>query len=150
MGSAHDIMQTFACRDINALFSRYDGWECMPIPPQSSNPAFRITRNLRGQRQNIYLVVSFEPAPLPSCIDYLQTLGKGDRAKKGTCLLVPQGTDISGVPSSIKVLPMTAFGFVDDELRWLTKKKNAVQYASEPEPATPSPAASTPVTQPTA
>jgi hypothetical protein len=145
MGSAHDIMETFACRDIRARFSSFDGWECTPVPSQNADSAYRITRNYRGQRQNIYLVVSLDPVPSPACIHRLESLGRDDRARKGACLLVPQGTDISGVPSAIKVLPMTAFGFVDDELTWLTKKKNTVHYSSGQAPATTTP----PITQTT-
>jgi hypothetical protein len=149
MGSAHDIMETFACRDIHARFSSFDGWECTPVPSQNADSAYRITRNYRGQRQNIYLVVSLDPVPSPACIHRLESLGRDDRARKGACLLVPQGTDISGVPSAIKVLPMTAFGFVDDELTWLTRKKGAVRYATEPAPAA-APASATPATPPSA
>jgi hypothetical protein len=149
MGSMTDIMQTFAERDIRSLFSSFDGWECHPVP--NSVMAYRITRNLRGQRQNVYLAVSFDLIPDPAGIAALEALGKGDRAKKGSCLLVPQGTDISCVPSSIKVLPMTAFGFIDEELRWITKKKGAVRYATEAAPAAAAaPASATPATPPSA
>jgi hypothetical protein len=70
---------------------------------------------------------------------------KGKRLT-GKCLLVPKGADVTALPGDIRVLFMDSFGFVDERLVWLTKKKNAKQYPRPEAPAAAGTAA--PVNQP--
>ncbi len=132
MGSVHDIMEIFALRDIRSIFSEFDGWVSKPLATGNGHHAYKITRNspgFYGKEQNVYLQVSFDFRPPPECISNLAMLGSEDRNRKGMFLLVPRGADISDVPPSVKIFPMTSFGFKNGQLRWLSKKKNVVDYS---------------------
>lgn len=129
MGSAHDIMQTFAHRDLHALFPEYDGWRWEEIPLNgNSHPAFRVSRNASFQYQSACLSVSLDPEPSAEQVAALESLPRERNGFKGLFLLVPQGADVSGVPREIRVLTMTSFGFTGGKLTWLSKKKNAARY----------------------
>jgi len=142
MGSLKDVMSTFAERDIHQQFSEFDGWNIAPINGvQSPVALFRASRNRLYYDEVGFIAVSFDQVPQNECITALDALpsSRGSRVKK--FLLTPQATDTSVVPPHVQVLLMKVFAFVDGELVWLTKKKNARQYACAivapaPEPVT--------------
>ena len=130
MGSAYDIMQTFAHKDLHAQFSEYDGWNWTTVPaPRKDNVMYRVSRYYHGQPQEAILIASFEPQPSAGSVTALTTASANKHT--GRYLLVPQGTDVSGIPAGICILTMTAFGFSDGKLVWLSKKKNAMRYPSK-------------------
>lgn len=140
--ASKDVMTTFAERDIRQYFSEFDGWNCAPINGvQSPVGLFRASRNRLYHEEVAFIAVSFDPIPENKCITALDALpsSRGSRVKK--FLLTPQATDTSFVPPHVQVLLMKAFAFADGDLVWLTKKKNARQYACAvaapaPEPLT--------------
>jgi hypothetical protein len=141
-----DVMTTFAERDIRQHFSEFDGWNCTPINGvQSSVELFRASRNRTYHDEVAFIAVSFDQIPGNECFTALDALpsSRGSRVKK--FLLTPQATDTSFVPSHVKVLLMKAFAFADGNLVWLTKKKNARQYACAVAAPAPEPV-STPAT----
>jgi hypothetical protein len=146
MGSQKDVMTTFAERDLRQQFSEFNGWNIAPINGMKSSVSlFRASRNRLYHDEIAFIAVSFDPIPEDGCITALDALpsSRGSRVKK--FLLTPQATDTSFVPPHVQVLLMKAFAFVDGDLVWLTKKKNARQYC--PAPAAPSPEpATTPAT----
>jgi hypothetical protein len=146
MGVATDIMQTFATKEIRSCFRESDGWECRqessPVPGAMT---FVLSREIRGKKQIIPLAVSYEHEPTLFPLEHLVGTMKGKRLT-GKCLLVPKGADVTALPGDIRVLFMDSFGFVDERLVWLTKKKNAKQYLPAEVPAAAEPA--TPVSQP--
>jgi hypothetical protein len=128
MGVATDIMQTFAAKEIRTHFRECEGWECRQEPsPVPGAMTFVLSRESRGKKQIIPLAVSYELAPTLFPLEHLVGTMKGKRLT-GKCLLVPKGADITALPGDIRVLFMDSFGFVDERLVWLTKKKNAKQY----------------------
>jgi hypothetical protein len=132
MGSARDVMELFAERDIRWLFSGYNGWKVEPVSgSRSAGRFYRVSRGKWGGEEIAFIAVSFDPVPRQESVSALDALthGQGSRTKK--YLLTPQATDTSGIPSPIRILPMNAFAFADGELVWLTKKKNAVRYPPE-------------------
>ena len=135
MGVATDIMQTFAAREIRSHFRESEGWECRqeqsPVP---GSMTFVLSRELRGKRQIIPLAVSYEETPSLFPLEYMTARMNGKKLT-GKCLLVPKGADVTALPGDIRVLFMESFGFVDDRLVWLTKKKNAKQYPRPQAPA---------------
>lgn len=129
MGSAHDIMQTFASKDLHAQFPEYDGWEWTILPGfNSGNLMYRVFRNYHYNLQESFLAVSFDPKPSAGCIGALTSVVTDTQKRTGRYLLVPQGTDTSGIPPGIGILTMTSFGFSGGKLTWLSKKKNAACY----------------------
>lgn len=136
MGSAQDIMQTFADKEIRAHFSSYDGWECKKAPsPATHETVFLLSREVRGRTETVALAVSFDEEPSTTALLAVSAGYKGRHALKAQYLLVPKDADISAVPKEVRVLSMNAYGFVDGNLLWLTKKKGARHYAQPEEPA---------------
>ncbi len=136
MGSAQDIMQTFANREIRAHFSPFDGWECQKTPsPATRDTVFILTRDFRGKTETVALAVSFDEEPSVTALEGIAAGHTGRHALKGQYLLVPKDANISAVPRHIRVLSMSAFGFSDGELIWLTKKKGVKHYIQPEVPA---------------
>ena len=132
MGSAHDIMQTFASKDLHAQFPDYDGWNWKILPtPNSGNPVYRVSRYYHGQQQEAILAVSLEPRPSAGSIAALTSIITDSWKMTSRYLLVPQGTDVSCIPEGIGILTMTSFGFINDKLVWLIRKKSAIRYPVE-------------------
>jgi hypothetical protein len=147
MGSAQDIMQTFADKEIRTHFSIYDGWECRKAPsPATRDTAFLLSRDVRGKKETVALLVSFDEEPSVTALAAVSAGFHGRNALKAQYLLVPQAADVSAVPKGIKVLSMNAFGFADGQLVWLTKKQNVKHYAQPEAPAKPADA--TPACEP--
>ena len=146
MGVATDTMQTFAIREIRAQFRESEGWECRQEPsPFPGSMTFVLSREQRGKKQVIPLAVSYDEMPSSAPLEHL--IGTmGGKKLTGRCMLVPKGTNVTSLPGDVRVLFMEAFGFVDERLVWLTKKKNAKQYCRSEEPATA--ASAIPVSQP--
>jgi hypothetical protein len=136
MGSAQDIMQTFACKEIRAHFRDHDGWECRQVPaPGTRDSTFLLSRDVRGRKETVALAVSFDEEPSVTSLAAMAAGHKGRNALKAQYLLVPKSADVSAVPKEIQVLSMNAFGFVEGKLVWLTKKKNVKHYVQPEEPA---------------
>lgn len=136
MGSAHDVMQTFAYKEIRAHFRDHDGWECQQVPMAGSRDmAFFLSREVRGRKESVALAVSYDGEPTATLLAAVAAGWKGRNALKAQYLLVPKDSDVSAVPKDICILPMNAFGFVEGKLVWLTKKKNAKHYPQQEEPA---------------
>ena len=136
MGSAQDIMQTFADKEIRAHFSSHDGWTRQQVPsPSSRNPVFLISRDIRGRKETVALAVSFDDEPSVTSLAAVSAGYKGRNALKGQYLLVPRDANVSEVPKNIRVLSMNAFGFIEGQLIWLTKKKGVKHYIEPEMPA---------------
>jgi len=130
MGSAHDIMQTFASKDLHAQFPDYEGWNWKILPAtRSGNLVYRVSRNYHYQQQVAIIAVSIEFRPSAGSISALTSVTPGNQNGTDRYLLVPQGADVSEVPPGIGILTMTAFGFSGGKLVWLSKKKNTMRYS---------------------
>ena len=129
MGSAQDIMQTFACKEIRAHFRDHDGWECRQVPyPGTRDATFLLSRDVRGRKETVALAVSFDEEPSVTSLAAIVAGYKGRNALKAQYLLIPKAADISAIPKGVQVLSMNTFGFVEGNLVWLTKKKNVKHY----------------------
>jgi len=133
MGSAHDIMELFAERDIRQVFSAYDGWKIVPVNgTPSAGGLYRASRNKMYYDEVAFIAVSFDPVLSDDCISALNALPVSRESRTKKYLLTPRATDTSGIPPHIRVLFLTAFAFADGKLVWLTKKKHATKFVPEP------------------
>ncbi|MCK9630585.1 MAG: hypothetical protein M0R30_02985 [Methanoregula sp.] len=135
MGSTKDVMELFAERDLRHMLPKYDGWKIEKINGcRAAGFFYRVSRSKWVGTEDAFIAVSLDQVPKEELISTLDSLpeGRGSLAKK--YLLTPQATDTSSVPPHVRVLLMTAFAFVDGDLLWLNKKKNAKRFAV-PEPA---------------
>jgi hypothetical protein len=129
MGFAEDIMRGFVSKEIRAKFPRYEGWDVQRVAlSENQEFSFRVSRYHRGKNQYAFVSVSLKQKPTSQDIPDMKTDPPNRHTSVGRFLLIPQGADISGVPGHISVFQMSSFGFVDDELVWLTKKKNVMRY----------------------
>ena len=137
MGSARDVMELFAERDIRWLFSEYNGWKVAPVSgPRPDGCFYRASKRKWVGEEIALIAVSFDPAPCQDSISALDTLPDGKESRTKKFLLTPQATDTSGILPHIRILPMNAFAFADGELVWLTKKKNAKRFVPVPAAST--------------
>jgi hypothetical protein len=83
----------------------------------------------------VALAVSFDEEPSVTSLAAMAAGHTGRNALKAQYLLVPKAADVTAVPKGIQIISMNAFGFVEGELVWLTKKKNAKHYVQPEEPA---------------
>jgi hypothetical protein len=132
MGSERDVMELFAERDIRQMLPEYEGWGIEKVgAPGLPGIFFRISRSKWVGTEVAFVAVSLDMIPKDELISALDSLpdGRGSLTKK--YLLTPQATRTRGVPPHVRVLPMTAFAFVDGDLVWLTKKKNSLRIKQE-------------------
>jgi hypothetical protein len=148
MGSAHDIMQTFAYKEIRLQFRDFDGWGCLQVPsPRMRDMTCILSREIRGRKETAVVVVSFDEEPSLQSFDAPAASLKGP-AFKGRYLIVPKAAKVSAIPKPVHIITMESFGFVEGKLVWLNKKKNAKHYPQPEEPvkAEPAPSACEPYT----
>lgn len=128
MGSTHDVMQTFAQKEIRAHFQDCDGWECREVASPTEDMTCILTREIRGRKEIIALAVSYNEEPSLLAVDSAAAPVAKNRGYKGRCLLVPKAAIVSAIPKEIRVMYMESFGFIEGNLTWLTKKKNVKHY----------------------
>lgn len=127
MGTARDIMQAFAGRDLHARFPEYEGWVWNELPPAADGCAvYRVTRGDLHQAKEAILAVSVGIRPSHEILERLLTAPAGRTAQR--YLLLPQGADLPDRTGGFTPMRMAAFGIVDGKLTWLTRKKNAARY----------------------
>jgi len=129
MGFAEDIMRGVVSKEIRVKFPRYEGWDMQLVTPSDNQGfLFQVSRYHRGTNQYALVSASLKQKPTSQDIPKIKADPLNRHVLVGRFLLIPQGADIPGIPSHIGVIQMSSFGFVDGELVWLTKKKNAMKF----------------------
>ncbi len=128
MGSSRDIMQTYAEKEVRAHFKKFDGWECRQVPsPYIRDMTCIISREVRGRKETVALEVSYDEKPSTLSLQAVAaSLNK--KSLNGQYLIVPKASNVSAIPKPVQVIFMESFGYVDDRLVWLSRKKNAKRY----------------------
>ena len=125
MGSSQDIMHQFARQEINRFFSTYDGWRITPVPAiEGYNREFIADRMVSGNRVSTRVLVSFEKTISKDKIERMRSSSTGPYGqvqKNNILLIVPQNTNISLVPTDVRISFMHSFAFEGNDLAW-TKK----------------------------
>ena len=128
MGSAHDIMQTFAEKEIRAHFKECDGWNSRQVPsPYVRDMTCILSREVRGRKETLALAVSYDEEPSTLSLEAV-TASVNRKSLNGQYLIVPKAANVSVIPKTVQVISMESFGFVDDRLVWLSRKKNVKRY----------------------
>jgi hypothetical protein len=132
MGAQKDTMVLFAEREIRQIFSGFDGWKITPVTVRpSAGNFYRVSRSLRAGDEVAFIGVSFDPEPKEETVRALDNLTDSRIPRTKKFILMPREAGTEALPSSIQVLPMTAFAFAGKKLVWLTKKKNAKRVIQE-------------------
>jgi hypothetical protein len=129
MGSSEDVMRGFVNKELQVKFPRYEGWDLQTIKSRENEGfLFLVSRYNRGKNEFAIISASLKQKPGTEELSAIKADQPNRRTLVGRFLITPQGADLSAVPAHIGVLPMSSFGFIDGELAWLTKKKNAPRY----------------------
>ena len=134
MGYSHDIMYDMAMKDIRTAFPEHEGWKRMhTLAGKKNDRAFSFSRRIQGKVEKGIAWVSFSK-------EISSELSAGLADEKDTpsgwnrkILLIPRSTTVTSFPQDIRIMEMKSFGFDSDgQLVWLTKKKNAMDYPTDP------------------
>ena len=133
MGYSGDIMHDIVQKELKRNYPASEGWVISEAHNQVGNDEiFSISRR-RGSNQVATVGATFGRIVGPGLVAALNEGGTTPAAKKGTwyaCLLVPQGTDVSGLPDDVKVIFMRSFRYEGKDLLWL-KRPAGSQVAAQ-------------------
>jgi hypothetical protein len=135
MGSNDDIMHEFVRKELKKLYPSVDGWQIKPAAKSGGKEqGFVVARRILGKSEGAHVMVSFDRTVTPATVDSLKAMAKNDPipglATPKMILVVPQNTDVSGVPREVSVLPMQNFTWEDKELVWLKRRIQMNEKAS--------------------
>lgn len=123
MGAETDITQRFIENDVRRHYPECQGWKIVSVEGQSGyDQVFRILRRTIKGEEQVVLGFTFAKTVSPKLTEKI--LGEsGSRPENALhirkALLVPQGTDVSGLVSELLVLRMKKFSYDGSSLVWL-------------------------------
>ncbi len=116
----HDIVQ----KELKRNYPASEGWVISGATQQVGNDEIFSVSRRRGSNQVASVAATFGKIVGPGLISALLE-GKATQAAKKSawhaCLLVPQGTDVSGLPDEMKVIFMRSFRYEGKDLLWLKR-----------------------------
>jgi len=124
MGYSGDIMHDIVQKELKRNYPASEGWVISGAPKQVGNDEIFSLSRRRGSNQIATVGASFGRVIAKELVSALVDGKETAAAKKGTwhaCLLVPQGTDVSGLPESMKVVFMRSFRYEGKDLLWLKR-----------------------------
>jgi hypothetical protein len=124
MGYSGDIMHDIVQKELKRNYPASEGWIITGAPKQVGNDeVFSLSRR-RGSNQVVTVGTTFERKIGQSLLSAIMEGRESPAAKKGAwygSLLVPQGTDISGIPEDVRIIFMRSFRFEGKDLLWLKR-----------------------------
>ena len=124
MGYSGDIMHDIVQKELKRNYPASEGWVISDARKQAGDIEIFTVSRRRGSNQVATVGATFERI-VGSGLASALLQGKAEpAAKKGTwhaSLLVPQGTDVSGLPGEIKVIFMRSFRYEGKDLLWLKR-----------------------------
>jgi hypothetical protein len=124
MGYSGDIMHDIVQKELKRNYPSSEGWVISGAAKQVGNDEIFSLSRRRGTNQVATVGASFGKIVGPGLISAMMEGKATPAAKKGTwhaCLLVPQGTDVSGLTDDIKVIFMRSFRYEGKDLLWLKR-----------------------------
>lgn len=124
MGYSGDIMHDIVQKELKRNYPASEGWVISGAPKQIGNDEIFSLSRRRGSNQVTTVAATFGRMVEPGLISSLMEGKETTAAKKGTwhaSLLVPQGTEVSGLPAEIKVIFMRSFRYEGKDLLWLKR-----------------------------
>jgi len=124
MGYSGDIMHDIVQKELKRNYPASEGWVIREVPKNvNKDEIFSVSRR-RGSSQVVTVGATFERIIGPGLVSALMAEQESPAAKKAAwqaSLLVPQGTDVSGLPAGIKVIRMRSFRYEGKDLLWLKR-----------------------------
>jgi hypothetical protein len=139
MGYSGDIMHDIVQKELKRNYPASEGWVVRGASRKiGNNEIFSVSRR-RGSSQVVTVGATFERIIGPGFVSALVAEKETPAAKKGTwhaSLLVPQGTDISGLPPEIKAIFMRSFRYEGKDLLWLKRPTGSQAQAQSTQAST--------------
>ncbi len=124
MGYSGDIMHDIVQKELKRNYPASEGWVISGTQKQVGNDEIFTLSRRRGSSQVASVGTTFGRIVGSGLISALMAGKTTPAAKKGTwyaCILVPQGTDVSGLPEGMKVIFMRSFRYEGKDLLWLKR-----------------------------
>ena len=124
MGYSGDIMHDIVQKELKRNYPSSEGWVISGAAKQIGNDEIFSLSRRSGTNQVATVGASFGKIVGPGLISAMMEGKATPAAKKGAwhaCLLVPQGTDVSGLTDDIKVIFMRSFRYEGKDLLWLKR-----------------------------
>ncbi len=124
MGYSGDIMHDIVQKELKRNYPASEGWVISDARKQAGDIEIFTVSRRRGSNQVATVGATFERIVGSGLASALLQGKAAPAAKKGTwhaSLLVPQGTDVSGLPGEIKVIFMRSFRYEGKDLLWLKR-----------------------------
>lgn len=125
MGNITDIMHNHTAKEIQNIYSGYEGWRSSSVPAgNGSDTLVTLERQNGGHRDAVTLLVTYAraaPAVFPVKTGAKKRAADGTLLRQEYAVLVPKNADVSAVPPGIRVHFMHSFACEGDELVWAKK-----------------------------
>jgi len=124
MGYSGDIMHDIVQKELKRNYPASEGWVISGDPKQIGNDEIFSVSRRRGSNQVATVAATFGRIVGQGLVSAMLEGKATPAASKGTwhaCLLVPQGTDVSGLPDEIRVIFMRSFRYEGKDLLWLKR-----------------------------
>ncbi len=133
MGYSGDIMHDIVQKELKRNYPASEGWVISGTAKQVGDDEIFLLSRRRGSNQVATVGATFGRIVGQGLVSALLEGKATPAAKKSSwhaCLLVPQGTDVSGLPADIKVIFMRSFRYEGKDLLWL-KRPAGTQVAAQ-------------------
>lgn len=139
MGYSGDIMHDIVQKELKRNYPASEGWVVSGTSKKIGNDDIFSVSRRRASSQVVTVGVTFskiiEPGLVASMVAEKNTAAAKKSAWQGS-LLVPQGTDISGIPADIKVIFMRSFRYEGKDLLWLKRPSGSPANAQSTQAST--------------
>ena len=114
---------------MSQAFPLSDGWKRNPlINPGANGSTHVFQRDLWVGSESATVIVRYEPVVNVQTVTAIRTQYNHNSVKNRIFLMVPKNADVTSVPRDIGVITMSSFGYDEENLVWLTKKKNVKKF----------------------
>jgi hypothetical protein len=133
MGSSEDVMHDFARRAVKNKYPTVDGWQYRHVEDLRKKEMFVVSRRILGRSEGAYVMILFEKKILAAEAELMDSMNTAHPipgvARPEKVMIVPGGSDTSGMPGDIRILHLHGFHFEGNDLVW--KKRNTHVHEAE-------------------
>ncbi|MFA5254424.1 MAG: hypothetical protein WC367_07120 [Methanoregula sp.] len=135
MGDIRDVMHDHTAREIQNIYSGYEGWASSLVPVGNGNDTIvTLERQNGGHRDVVNVLVTYArtaPAVFPGDRAAKKRAADGTLLRQEYAILVPKNADVSAVPAGVKIHFMHSFVYEGDELVWVKKPVRRTEAAPQ-------------------
>jgi len=133
MGYTRDVMHDHTAREIQNIYSGYEGWKSSSVPAGNGyDTIVTLERQNGGHRDVVTILVTYAraaPSVFPGERGAKKRAADGTLLRQEYAILVPKNADVSAVPAGVKIHFMHSFVYEGDELVWVKKPVRKTEEA---------------------